>query len=92
MADLAAGKKAAAIKAIDDYVKVQAGWWLCDLALTTCTLVWSLRTTRNLVLAVEAQLCLLWSDWVHDHDGPVCDVCFHGNTFMDGVSWCIPKA
>ena len=57
MADLAAGKKAAAIKAIDDYVKVYCWQATINSACyhLICTVCLLFRTIRNLVLAVEAQ-------------------------------------
>ena len=67
MSDLAAGKKAAAVKAVNDYVKVGASvinsWTVGVQVLFNIKLVDNLfRLIRNLELVAVAPLCLQWSD------------------------------
>lgn len=62
MSDLAAGKKAAAVKAVDDFVKVGDCWVLRSKSLYW----WLHRLIRSWELVAEAQLCLQWSDLVSD--------------------------
>ncbi len=62
--ELATGKKAAAVKAVNDYVQVNL--YLCYKNNTLCRLTQIcfllFRTIRGLESEVEAQLYLQWKD------------------------------